>query len=85
MKMILVDWCFGRWAILVIGLFLHYFITNISKEQVGERALAVSESVARIPEIGEAFKTENPQRKFKQSYPNSKGDRRGVYRCWQSR
>lgn len=43
---------------VVIGLFLHSFITDLSRQQIGERALAVSESVARIPEMGEAFEIE---------------------------
>ena len=64
MKMILLIGLMVVGLLLVIGAFFHYFITNISKEQVGERALAVSESVARIPEIGEAFKIENPSEKI---------------------
>lgn len=46
--------------LFVIGVFSHYFMTDISKEQIGERALAVSESVARIPELGAAFTEEDP-------------------------
>lgn len=60
MKMILLIGLLIVSVLLVIGLFLHDFIVDISKEQIGERALAVSESVARIPEIGAAFSEENP-------------------------
>lgn len=64
MKMILLIGVLVVGLLLVIGAFFHYFITNLSKEQVGERALAVSESVARIPEIGTAFDEENPSEKI---------------------
>lgn len=60
MKMILLIGILVIGLLFVIGLFLHDFMIDISKEQIGERALAVSESVARMPEIGEAFSEENP-------------------------
>lgn len=64
MKMVLLIGVLVIGVLLVIGVFSHYFITNLSKGQMGERALAVSKSVARIPEIGTAFEAENPAEKI---------------------
>lgn len=47
-------------VITVIGFFIHYFISDTLENQMGERALGVAESVAQIPEIREAFKSEDP-------------------------
>src|SRR5690554_3199442 len=44
----------------VIAIFLYYFMTDTLESQMGERALSVAETVARIPEIAEAFSEENP-------------------------
>lgn len=53
-------------SILIIGIFIvfaffiHSFISNTTKDQVGKRALSVAKTVANIPEIKEAFLLEDP-------------------------
>lgn len=46
--------------ILLIGIFLHYFVSNTLEAQISERALDVAHTVALIPEIAEAFSSEDP-------------------------
>lgn len=45
---------------VIFGLFLHSFISKTMEEQIGKRALSVSQSVANMPEIQAAFELENP-------------------------
>lgn len=47
-------------VVLIMGIFLHYFITDTLETQLGEQALAVAESIALNPEIAEAFGEDNP-------------------------
>ncbi|MET3508171.1 sensor histidine kinase [Halalkalibacter oceani] len=44
----------------IMGLFLHAFFSDTLKHEVGERALAVAESVARIPELRQAYELDDP-------------------------
>ncbi|PID01444.1 histidine kinase [Sporosarcina sp. P2] len=46
--------------ILFIGGFMSYFVTDTLEAQIGERALSVAKSVAVIPEISQAFESNNP-------------------------
>lgn len=45
----------------VIALFLHNFLSDLTEKQIGSQALDVAETVARIPEVQEAFSMENPE------------------------
>lgn len=45
---------------LIIGVFIDRFISDTLETQLGERALSVAESVARIPELVNAFEHDNP-------------------------
>lgn len=47
-------------TVFVIGLFLHYFLTDTLESQLGEQALGVAESIALNPDIGAAFDEEDP-------------------------
>ncbi len=47
-------------VLLVIGLFLHYFVSSVTETQLGKQALSVAETVALNPQIIEAFETEDP-------------------------
>lgn len=47
-------------VLLVLGIFLHDFLTEALKEQVGEQALSVAESIALDPEIAAAFSESDP-------------------------
>ncbi|MFS0690592.1 sensor histidine kinase [Sporosarcina sp. 179-K 8C2 HS] len=60
MKMILLIGALIIAIISVIGLYIDHFISVTLKEEVGNRALSVAESVANIPELAEAFGHEDP-------------------------
>lgn len=45
---------------IVFTFFLHDFISNTTENQVGKRALSVAKTVATIPELREAFQSDNP-------------------------
>ncbi|MER2089589.1 MAG: sensor histidine kinase [Sporosarcina sp.] len=47
-------------VVLVMGLFIGYFMSDTLETQMGERALSVAESVARIPELANAFEDDDP-------------------------
>ena len=50
-------------AILIfLGLYLNNFYKNTLEEQIGQRALSVAQSVALIPELREAFFSEEPSK-----------------------
>lgn len=61
MKIILLIGILIIGAITVIGFFLHFFISDTLENEMGERALSVAESVAQIPEVREAFKSDDSQ------------------------
>lgn len=46
--------------ILLIGGFMSFFVTDTLETQIGERALSVAKSVAVIPEISQAFDSNDP-------------------------
>ncbi|PSL41851.1 two-component system CitB family sensor kinase [Planomicrobium soli] len=46
--------------IFFMGIFLHHFITDTLKTQLGDQALSVAESVAHNPAIAEAFRSNDP-------------------------
>ncbi|KXH81956.1 sensor histidine kinase [Sporosarcina sp. HYO08] len=60
MKMILLVGALVLAIIGVIGLFVDHFLSDTLEEQVGDRALSVAETVARIPELVHAFEQEDP-------------------------
>jgi len=60
MKMILLIGILIIAIVLVIGVFMNYFISDMLETQMGDRALGVAESVAHIPELANAFKDDNP-------------------------
>ncbi len=60
MKMILLISLLIVGVLLVIGFFIHHFMSDTLENQMGERALGVAESVAQIPELRAAFKSDNP-------------------------
>ncbi|MFC5601715.1 ATP-binding protein [Sporosarcina koreensis] len=60
MKMILLVGTLIIAIITVIGLYIGHFISVAMEAQVGDRALSVAESVARIPELSEAFRHDDP-------------------------
>ncbi|MBU8881336.1 sensor histidine kinase [Bacillus sp. FJAT-29790] len=60
MKMILLIGILIIAIVAVIGLFVDYFISDSLETQMGDRALGVANSVARIPELAKAFTDEDP-------------------------
>lgn len=60
MKMILLVGTLIIAIITVIGLYIGHFVSVTMEAQVGDRALSVAESVARIPELSEAFRHDDP-------------------------
>ncbi|PIC68103.1 histidine kinase [Sporosarcina sp. P21c] len=46
--------------ILLIGGFMSFFVTDTLETQIGKRALSVAKSVAVIPEISQAFDSNDP-------------------------
>lgn len=60
MKMIVLIGILIIVIIAVIGLFIDQFMSDTLETQLGERALSVAESVARIPELVSAFDDEHP-------------------------
>ncbi|GKV69222.1 sensor histidine kinase [Sporosarcina sp. NCCP-2716] len=46
--------------VVLIGGFLSYFMEKTLEDQIGERALSVAVSVAQIPEVEEAFRSDDP-------------------------
>lgn len=46
--------------LVIFGLFLSSFISTTMEDQMGKRALSVAQSVANMPEIREAFQSEDP-------------------------
>lgn len=46
--------------VLLMGIFLHYFISDTLETQLGKQALNIAESIALNPDIAEAFKEEDP-------------------------
>lgn len=47
-------------VLFVVGLFLNYFVSNVTEDQLGGQALSVAEAVALNPEIIEAFDAPDP-------------------------
>ena len=47
-------------TVIVMGVFLHYFISDTLEVQLGEQALSVAESIALNPDIEEAFMEDDP-------------------------
>lgn len=45
---------------IIFGLFLRSFISTTIEDQIAKRALSVSQSIANMPSIREAFELENP-------------------------
>ncbi|WP_370569605.1 hypothetical protein [Sporosarcina sp. BP05] len=60
MKMILLIGILIIAIVLVMGLFVGFFMSDTLETQMGERALSVAESVARIPELAKAFEDDDP-------------------------
>lgn len=60
MKMIMLIGILIIAIVVVIGLFIDQFMSDALEAQLGERALSVAESVARIPELASAFDNEQP-------------------------
>jgi len=60
MKMILLIGILIIGIIAVIGVFMNYFMSDTIETDMGDRALNVAESVARIPALAEAFEHEDP-------------------------
>ena len=60
MKMILLIGILIIAIITVIGVFMNYFMSDVLENEMGDRALSVAESVARIPALAEAFEHEDP-------------------------
>src|SRR5690606_22833485 len=60
MRMVLLIALLILTVVAVMGIFLHYFVTDTLKGQLGEQALALAESVALNPEIAEAFNEPDP-------------------------
>ena len=60
MKMILLIGILIIAIIAVIGVFMNYFMSDALETEMGDRALGVAESVARIPALAEAFEHEDP-------------------------
>ena len=60
MKMIVLIGILIIAIVAVIGLFIDQFMSDTLETQLGERALSVAESVARIPELASAFDNEHP-------------------------
>lgn len=60
MRMVLLIALLILTVVAVMGIFLHYFVTDNLKGQLGEQALALAESVALNPEIAEAFNEPDP-------------------------
>ncbi|MFU0790273.1 MAG: sensor histidine kinase [Virgibacillus proomii] len=46
---------------IIFGLFLRSFISTTIEDQIAKRALSVSQSIANMPSIREAFELENPE------------------------
>ncbi|MDV6379065.1 sensor histidine kinase [Sporosarcina sp. GW1-11] len=60
MKMIGLIGALAVTIILLIGGFVHFFVTDMLESQIGERAINMAKSVALIPDISQAFETDNP-------------------------
>lgn len=45
---------------MLTSYLFYYILSETVEEQIGKRALHVAKTVAAIPEIKEAFQTENP-------------------------
>ena len=60
MKMILLIGILIIAIIAVIGVFMNFFMSDALENEMGDRALGVAESVARIPALAEAFEHEDP-------------------------
>ncbi|WP_342514920.1 sensor histidine kinase [Sporosarcina sp. FSL K6-1522] len=60
MKMILLIGILIIAIVTIIGLFIDQLMSEALETQVGERALSVAESIARIPEVAKAFEHEDP-------------------------
>lgn len=60
MKMIVLVGALLMVIIGTIGLFFDHFFSGALEDQVGNRALSVAESVARIPELANAFALNDP-------------------------
>jgi sensor histidine kinase regulating citrate/malate metabolism len=59
-RMILVICSLVIGMLLCIGILANHFISETLEDQIGKRALGVARTVALIPELREAFKTEDP-------------------------
>ena len=46
--------------ILLIGAFMSFFVTDTLETQIGERALGLAKSIAVIPELSQAFESDDP-------------------------
>ncbi|NBJ71413.1 MULTISPECIES: sensor histidine kinase [Clostridia] len=46
---------------IIFGLFLRSFITTMMEDQIAKRALSVSQSVANMPSVQEAFERKHPE------------------------
>lgn len=60
MKMIGLIGALAIAIILLIGSFINFFVTDMLESQISERALNIAKSVALIPNISQAFETDNP-------------------------
>lgn len=59
-KIILLIGTLFLFLMIVLGSLFHLMLQDTVKEQIGQRALRVAQAVANIPEIREAFYTDNP-------------------------
>ncbi|MFV9510364.1 ATP-binding protein [Tepidibacillus sp. LV47] len=59
-KIMILSTIFSLIIIFILGFYSSYLLTSILERKIGENALNIAKTIALMPEIHEAFKSQNP-------------------------